>query len=226
MELADLLDIRPGVTAVVGSGGKTALLRTLGTALAAKGQRVALCATAKFYPFPGLPCLLSPTLPELMAALDRERLVCVGKLLPDSGKLAAPELSMAELASAADYVLAEADGSAGLPLKAHAEWEPVIPPEAARVVCVVGASGLGRPIAEAAHRPERFAALAGTTPEDAASPENVARVLAAEALADIYFFNQSDTGGGEALALQTAALLGRPAALGALRKGVWRKCSL
>lgn len=226
MKLTELLDIRPGVTAVIGSGGKTTLLRTLGTALAAEGRRVVLCATTKFYPFPGVPCLLSPTLPELTAALDRERLICVGKLLPRSGKLTAPELSMAQLASGADYVLAEADGSAGLPLKAHGPWEPVIPPEAVRVVCVVGASGLGRPIAEAAHRPERFAALAGTTPEDDTSPENTARVLAAEALADICFFNQTDAGGGEALALRTAALLGRPAVLGALRKGVWRKCSL
>lgn len=225
MELTDFLEIRPGVTAVIGSGGKTALLRTLGAALAAEGQRVALCATTKMYPFPGLPCLLSPTLPELAAALDREGLVCVGKPLPRSGKLTAPELSMAALVSAADYVLAEADGAAGLPLKAHAEWEPVIPPEAARVVCVVGASGLGRPIAEAAHRPERFAALAGTVPEDAASPENAARVLAAEALADVYFFNQADDAGAEALALRTAALLGRPAAIGALRKGAWQRCS-
>ncbi len=226
MELAELLGIRPGVAAVIGSGGKTALLRTLGTALAAEGRRVVLCATTKFYPFPGLPRLLSPTLPELAAALDREGLVCAGRLLPHSGKLTAPELSMSQLASAADYVLAEADGAAGRPLKAHAEWEPVIPPEVGRVVCVVGASGLGRPIAEAAHRPERFAALAGTTPEDAASPENTARVLAAEALADIYFFNQTDAGGVEALALRTAALLGRPAVLGALRKGAWLRCSL
>ena len=35
MDLAKLLDIRPGVTAVIGGGGKTSLLRTLGEELAA-----------------------------------------------------------------------------------------------------------------------------------------------------------------------------------------------
>ena len=34
MTLSQLLDIRPGVTAVIGGGGKTTLLRTLGEELA------------------------------------------------------------------------------------------------------------------------------------------------------------------------------------------------
>ena len=37
-------------------------------------------------------------------------------------------------------------------------------------------------IAEAAHRSERYAGLAGCTPEDIATPERAARVLEAEAL--------------------------------------------
>ena len=36
MELAELLDIRPGVTAVIGGGGKTTLLRILGEELAGR----------------------------------------------------------------------------------------------------------------------------------------------------------------------------------------------
>ena len=34
MGLAELLDIRPGVTAIIGSGGKTTLLQMLGEELA------------------------------------------------------------------------------------------------------------------------------------------------------------------------------------------------
>ena len=48
MALADLLDIRPGVTAVIGGGGKTTLLRTLGEELATGGKRVLLCAADTF----------------------------------------------------------------------------------------------------------------------------------------------------------------------------------
>ena len=61
MELAGLLGVRPGVTAVIGSGGKTTLLRTLGTALAAEGHRVLLCTTTKIYPFAKIQTLRSPT---------------------------------------------------------------------------------------------------------------------------------------------------------------------
>ena len=40
MALSELLDIQPGVTAVIGGGGKTTLLRTLGEELACKGASV------------------------------------------------------------------------------------------------------------------------------------------------------------------------------------------
>ena len=50
MTLSQLLDIRPGVTAVIGGGGKTTLLRTLGGELA--GQHpVLLCTTPRFSRF-------------------------------------------------------------------------------------------------------------------------------------------------------------------------------
>ena len=59
----------------------------------------------------------------------------------------------------ADYIFAEADGSKHLPLKAHAAHEPVIPPEANQTILVLGASGFGKPIAAAAHRPALYCLL-------------------------------------------------------------------
>ena len=55
MKLAELLAIRPGVTAVIGGGGKTTLLRTLGEELAGQ-HTVLLCTTTKIFPLPDLPC--------------------------------------------------------------------------------------------------------------------------------------------------------------------------
>ena len=78
MELASLLGLRPGVTAVIGGGGKTTLLRTLGEELAAAGHTVLLCTTTKIYPFPELLNLEDPGEAELAAALERRRLVCAG----------------------------------------------------------------------------------------------------------------------------------------------------
>ena len=73
MTLSQLLDIRPGVTAVIGGGGKTTLLRTLGEELA--GQHpVLLCTTTKILPFSDLPC--ARTAAELDELRRAHQLLC------------------------------------------------------------------------------------------------------------------------------------------------------
>ena len=224
MRLAELLDIRPGVTAVTGGGGKTTLLRTLGEELAAGGARVLLCATTKLFPFDGLPNLINPSEEALAEALESRRLLCAGTPVPGAGKLTAPATPMARLAALADYVLAEADGSAGRPLKAHAPHEPAIPPEAGQTILVVGASGFGRPITEAAHRPGLYARLAGV-PEDApATPETEAAVLLAEGLHDRVLIGQVETAEDRARASALAARLPCPAAAGSLLRKEFFRC--
>ena len=211
MPLAKMLNIRPGVTAVIGSGGKTTLLWTLGTELAEAGSRVLLCTTTKIYPFFGLPCVHDRA--EL-DALVSSRLLCAGTPL-EHGKLTALEVPMADLAARFDYVLVEADGAACHPLKAHAPHEPVIPPEAHQVLLVVGASGLDRPVQESVHRPERFVALSGSR---LASPEAVAAVLQAEALSQRVFINQADTPERLARSRRLASLLPWPSVIGSLHR--------
>lgn len=215
MTLTEALRIRPGVTAVIGGGGKTTLLRTLGEELAGAGHTVVLCTTTKIYPFPGLPNLTNG---DLQAALPAHPLLCAGTPVPGTGKLTAPELPMAALAGLADYVLVEADGAAGRPMKAHAPHEPVIPAEADQVICVVGAAGFGQPVSAAAHRPERYAALAGVSLADLITPEAAAAVLLAEGLHDRVYINQAETAQGLAAGRQLQTLLPCPAAVGALKQ--------
>lgn len=222
MALAKLLGIRPGVTAVIGGGGKTTLLRTLGEELAAGGKQVLLCTTTKILPFPGLPC--ARTGEELEALRREHRLLCAGTLLPDTGKLTALETPMAELAARFGYVLVEADGAAHRPLKAHAPHEPVIPAEANQTICVVGASGFGQPIADAAHRPERYAALASAAETAEATPETEAAVLRAEALHTRVYVNQVETLWDLADAKALAALLDCPVLAGSLQRGEYFPC--
>ena len=222
MALSDLLAIRPGVTAVIGGGGKTTLLRTLGEELAGRGSRVLLCTTTKILPFPGLPCARRKA--ELEALRREHRLLCAGTPVPGTEKLTAPETPMAELARRFDYVLVEADGAARRPLKAHAPHEPVIPTEANQTICVVGASGFGRTIADAAHRPERYALLAGVPETAETTPETEAAVLLAEALHTRVYVNRVETLWELADAKALAALLKCPVLAGSLQRGEYFSC--
>ena len=150
MELAKALDVRPGVTAIIGGGGKTTLMECLAEELSAQA-RVIVCTTTHIYPEQNMPCLVSTSEAEIAAELVRTHCVCVGSA-SESGKFSAPELTFRTLCALADYVIVEADGSKRLPLKAHAPNEPVIPPEANQTILVVGASGFGRPMRESVHR--------------------------------------------------------------------------
>lgn len=181
-ELYRLLGIRPGVTAVIGSGGKTSLIARLCRELPGT---VIVCTSTHIFPAEGLPLVTGR-----VEALPFEKF-CLG-IPAEQGKLTAPEQSFEELANRADYVLVEADGSKRLPLKAHLDYEPVIPACAERVIQVVGLLGLGRPIGQAAHRPERFAELCGAWETEPATPERIAKVLNTENLGDIYVLNQAD----------------------------------
>lgn len=182
MQLYEKLAIRRGVTAVIGSGGKTTLLRTLSRELPGT---VILTTTTHILPFAGMPLLPGDDAEAVRRALADSRAVCLGTPAAE-GKLTAPALPFSVLAQLADYVLVEADGSRQLPLKAHAAHEPVIPGETGQVLCVVGARGFGRPICDTVHRPEIFCALTGAQPDEPATPELAAQALAAEGLAETY----------------------------------------
>ena len=209
MPLAELLGVRPGVTSVIGSGGKTSLIAALARELSGT---VVLTTTTHILPFPDMPLVTSADADDVRAALAGSRVACVGSRAEKNGKLVAPLLGIDALASLADYV-----GARRLPLKAHAPWEPVVPACSGRTILVLGASGLGHPVREKVHRPELFCELAGCTPDDPATPELVARAANAEALADVALVNQADVVPDAARDL--AVLLAIPALVGSVRVG-------
>ena len=247
MSLANDLKIEKGITAIIGSGGKTTLLHKLAEELSRQGS-VILTTSTHIRPSEVYPCLYSPNTEEIKAFFaeknmchpeepsdegstiahcdeilccaqnDTRRLpvLCVGSLT-DEGKFTACDIPFEELEQLADYVLVEADGSRGLPLKAHNAAEPVIPANTKRTVCVVGASGLNKPIREAVHRPEIFCSAVGATSAERATPVFVAWLLNYEALADIYYVNQCDVPGAPTAAQELAELLCKPALCGSLQ---------
>lgn len=230
--LVSALRIEPGITAIIGSGGKSTLLKTLGLELMRAGGRALLCTTTHMFPVAGVPWDGSsrrldavPWKPgashapgctcEACAGLARGSICQAGVLDPETGKLSSPAEPLDQLAQHFDYVLAEADGSKRLPLKAHAAWEPVIPATTANVVWVVGASGLGKPINEAVHRPKLFCERCGCELTDITTPERVAQVLNSEMQAlglstARVMLNQVDTLADSTMADRFQVALSRP----------------
>ena len=207
IDLYRQLNIQPGVTAVIGSGGKTSLIARLCRELPGT---VIVCTSTHIFPAAGLP-LITGRLEQLPAPK-----VCVGTPA-EQGKLTMPQQSFEELAKLANYVLVEADGSKHLPLKAHLPHEPVIPACANQTVQVVGLSGIGSPIEAVTHRPERFAELCSASVTDIATLERVSTVLNTEALADRYVLNQADDEEERKWGLSLSFLLKKPAIITCLQ---------
>lgn len=248
MDDLSILGELDGTTAIIGSGGKSTLMAALARSL--PGTRL-MATTCRMLPYPGIPTLLDPDRDEIERALASERVLCVGTAAPQ-GKLASPwEPSLRPtvtdvdprtgeglltglpedvdwLEDIADHLLVEADGSKHLPLKAHMAWEPVIPAAARRRICVVGASGFGRPIHEVVHRWKVMAQLTGCAGDIPASPEMVARTIALEGFVggeeDWVLVNQADDERTMDLARALGRALGREGvaaqvAAGSLREG-------
>lgn len=214
MDFAALLDIHPGVICLTGSGGKTTLAHRLAAALPG---RVIFCTTTRIYPSDTLPVLVDPRVSQLGKALSSHRAVCIGSPAP-MGKLAAPSLPLSVLARLAEYVVVEADGSKGKPLKAHLPHEPVLPPGRSKTILLVGASGFGQPILQAAHRPDQFAVLCGQPLQTPVTAPLLAKVLLAEGRFDAVIVNQVQDATTRREAEVLASLLPVPVFAGQVRE--------
>lgn len=213
--LCELLQVKPGITALIGGGGKTSLMYHLAEELRDRGT-VLVCTTTRIWPPEHLPIVSE--VEQLKEALLRYGVVCAGTAA-EKGKLAEPSFQWDECA---DYILVEADGSAGRPFKAHKAGEPVIPAHCHNTILVVGAGGLGKPISEVAHRPAIYAKLADVPESHGVTPAVAAKVIKCEGLHDRIFVNQTDTEKEWEQVIELAKLLDCPIAAGTLRDKRWK----
>ena len=215
---------------LIGGGGKTALMFAAAGALVAVGRTV-LTTTSTRILWPGpdeTPCVVQGA--EAAALIERLRAefarhAHVTALAPAPGGtrkavgLPPAVLDALFAADVAGHVLVEADGSAGRPLKAHREHEPVVSARADLVIAVVGVTCLGAPMDDAhVHRAALLRERLGRPADARVEPGDVAAILLGPGGwlertggADVVaFLNQADTparrAAGRALA---AALRGR-----------------
>ena len=162
-----------GVISLVGAGGKTSLMFKLAHELARAGETVLTTTTTKIYvPMPqqSTNLIISGSVSRILdkareTLKNHHHITAAVEKLTDQRKLRGftPEVVQDIWNSQLfRWIIVEADGAAGRPLKAPAEHEPVIPACTSQLVGMVGLNGAGQPLTDQwVFRNARFSQLTG-----------------------------------------------------------------
>jgi len=226
---------------LIGGGGKTTLMFAAARALADEGRSVLTTTTTRIlWPEAAQSerVVLGVGAAELIARVRGELATCrnvtVASPSPEGGRklggLALDVLDALAEARVADHVVVEADGSAGRPLKAHAEHEPVVSPRADLVIAVVGVDCLGAPLDDAhVHRAALVCARLGRPAGSIVTAVDVANIVlhregwlarVARDCEVVVLVNKAETSAARAAALGLARALRTAAADRRLRRVV------
>lgn len=219
-----------GVVSLVGAGGKTSLMYRLAHELARSGQSVLTTTSTRIYPPTAdqcAVCILASTADKILeqasGALSEHRHITVAAgRIAESGKLfglALEEIDRLQASRTFDWIIVEADGAAGRPLKAPAAHEPVIPSGSGWVVGMAGLHAIGKPLTDHwVFRPEAFARITGLVPGATITEKSVAAALTHErgvlkgvpaGCRGVAFLNQADAPDRRAAGLRIADLVGQ-----------------
>lgn len=168
------------LVAIVGAGGKTTILRALGTELASSGHKVILTTTTKMAPEQLTKRVIwsdEPTEVERSLTPGTPLFVLAGKT--HNRVTGPPPESIDRLfaSTTADHIIVEADGARTKSIKAPSDHEPPLPSTSTTVIVVVGADALGERFESVAHRLDRIAALTGAHADAVVTPNAAAEIL-------------------------------------------------
>ena len=162
------------VITVVGSGGKTTLIKKMASEYREQGKTVFVTTTTHMF-------LEEDTLvtgdPEAMIQqLKKHGYVMAG--IQDGEKIRAlPYDTYMEVCRHADIVLIEADGSKHMPLKYPNVSEPVIPDNAEEIIVVCGLNALGKQLKDVCHRVELVKTCLDASDETFITPAHIQKLL-------------------------------------------------
>ena len=162
------------IKAIVGSGGKTTLLKNLARQYRAQGRSVFVTTTTHM--FIEEDTLLTDDADVIIQTLKEKGYAMSGlpegtKLRPLSGE------TSAAVCAHADVVLVEADGSKHMLLKYPNEREPGIPENADEIIVVCGLNALGRKAKDVCHRLELVKACLGIDEDTPITPAHVQKLV-------------------------------------------------
>lgn len=174
------------VTAIIGSGGKTTLLWTLAEHF--RHEKVLVCTTTRMLP-PApqqYDAFLEQKMPDTVGAPDVLDVPNIAAGITFGGIALTAESKMSafsppffeRLVPHFDKVFMEADGSRGLPFKAWAAHEPVVPAAVNLTILVLPVwPDHARVTAEFVHRMPLFCKISGAAPGAMLNPSHLARLI-------------------------------------------------
>ena len=162
------------IIAVVGSGGKTTLVKKLASQYRREGKTVLV--TTSTHMFIEEDTLLTDDAGTIIHALKETGYAMAG--IPDGKKInSLSRETFRAVCPYADVVLVEADGSRMHPLKYPNATEPVIPENTDEIIVVCGLNAIGQKAKDACHRLEQVKTCLGIAEDDIITPVHVQKLV-------------------------------------------------
>ena len=162
------------IIALVGSGGKTTLLKKMAADYRQQGKSVFVTTTTHMFAEPDT--LLTDDAGEILGRLQETGYVMAG--IPEGEKIKAlSRETFAAVCAKADLVLVEADGSKRLPLKYPNSAEPVIPEGVREIIVVCGLNALGQKAKDVCHRLELVKDCLGVGDDTVITPVHIQKLV-------------------------------------------------
>ena len=162
------------IISIVGSGGKTTLLKKLAAAYRAEGKTVFVTTTTHM--FIEEDTLLTDDANVIIDTLRKNGFAMAGIPLGEKIKALSRE-NFDAVCKYADVVLVEADGSKHMPLKFPNATEPVIPENTDEIIVVCGLNALGQKARDVCHRLELVKNCLGIEDDTIITAEHVQKLV-------------------------------------------------
>ena len=162
------------IISVVGSGGKTTLIKKLAAQYRSEGKTVLVTTTTHM--FIEEDTLLTDGADTIIGVLRETGYAMAG--IPEGQKIKPlSKETFDNLCAFADVILVEADGSKRLPLKFPNATEPVIPENTDEIIVVCGLNAIGQKAKDVCHRLELVKKCLGIDDDTVIAPAHVQKLV-------------------------------------------------
>ena len=222
--------------ALFGGGGKTSLLYQLGNEFTKQYNRVLLTSIVKAGPSPNFSIVLSKPDKPITDLITNHHPLYLLKEKIRKDKYCGFESSELECwLPNVDACVFEADGAKDLPLKAHSDYDPIIPSFTSHVIIVIGADVIETTLNEGKiHRPDIFKSLWGIKDDTVIDIPLITKVVTDKkgylskipnGIKIVYFVNKANTFQEQAQDLALSIKLESSASVyyGSVREKWWKR---